>query len=94
MERIAYPGEAALWELDWPDREPAVGRIVPPAANGANGLRPQFLVSCQSVQGWKVRVIVGLVFLPVEQEPHGGPTDFEEFRQSAGIVILALRVVL
>ena len=25
MERIAYPGEAALWELDWREREPAVG---------------------------------------------------------------------
>ena len=42
MERIAYPGEAALWELARREREPAAGRIVPPAASGANGLRSQY----------------------------------------------------
>lgn len=31
--------------------------------------------------------------LPFEQEPFGGPTDSAEFRQSAGTVILSLRVV-
>ena len=50
MERIAYPGEAALWELDWPDREPAVGRLFPSSADRAHGLQPPILVSRQAVQ--------------------------------------------
>ena len=93
MERIAYPGEAALWDLARREREPAAGRIVPPAASGANGLRSQYprLVSISA--GLESTSYYPTFLLPVEQEPRGGPTDFAEFRQSAETVILALRVV-
>ena len=50
MERIAYPGEAALWELDWRERNRRWVGISFQRQKGHTGCNRLFLVSCQPVQ--------------------------------------------
>ena len=93
MERIAYPGEADFWELNRTERGPAVGRIVPRAANAANMSRHQYPRFLSISPRLESTCYLWTLLLPVEQESRGGSTDFAEFRQSGGTVILARPVV-